>query len=82
MAEIEEITFDIKSTMEVITARDETDAADVDELMQELDNMLDEEQTTELPAAPTYSVVTEPVVAEKPENMDLEAMLAELFNIC
>lgn len=80
MDEMEDLKTDISDVMDMLVTND-TEEPELDDLEDELDAMLADEQMNEpemqLPSAPT-TVITGPAAEEKPEEDDLDAMLAEL----
>lgn len=80
MDEIEDLKTDIGDVMDMLVTN-ETEDPDLGELDDELDAMLADgmmnEPENQLPSAPT-TVLTGPEPEAKPEEDDLDAMLAEL----
>lgn len=80
MDEIEDLKTDIGDVMDMLVTN-ETEEPDLGELDDELDAMLADgmmnEPENQLPSAPT-TVLTGPEPEAKPEEDDLDAMLAEL----
>lgn len=80
MDEIEDLKTDIGDVMDMLVTN-ETEEPDLGELDDELDAMLADgmmnEPENQLPSAPT-TVLTAPEPEAKPEEDDLDAMLAEL----
>lgn len=80
MDEMDDLKTDISDVMDMLVSND-AEEPELDGLEDELDAMLADEQMNEpemqLPSAPT-TVIVGPAVEEKPEEDDLDAMLAEL----